>query len=1122
MDIVWRIMIVLVAVTGLADRVSLGEESKVDYLTQIKPLLQSRCYACHGSLKQEANLRLDTVQLIKKGGDSGDIIAEGDKAASSVLIERVSTTDVANRMPPEHEGEKLAPAQVELLRKWIAAGAPAPEDEQPELDPREHWSFRPIVRPLIPTGLPGEWANNSIDAFIAQKHVQNHLTPQVEPPRVVLLRRLTLDLIGLPPTAEEIAAFEADASPDWYEKAVERLLADPRHGERWARHWMDVWRFSDWSGLGDQLRTSQRHMWHWRDWIVESLNNDTPYDEMLRQMLAADEIYPSDINKLRATGFLARNFSIFNRNAWMDQTVEHVGKGLLGLTLNCAKCHDHKFDPVSQADFYKFRAFFEPYLVRLDMVPGELDLIRNGIPRVYDALLETPTYLFIRGEDSRPDTSAVIAPGIPELFEFEQLSIQAVNLPAEASQPARREGILETHLSVARKAVQTAEANLQNALKQLKAADTDRLLAAKTKVPATAEVAVKQEGNQAISGNLIETFATLDKSRWEINGGQWEHQSGHVEQKQDGPHRSALRLKLQPSQDFEATLRFRILGGSRWRSVGIGFDTVRTENSVESANPASQQFVYVSGASEDSKVQISTTLNGKSTYPSAGRKGMAVEIGRDYTLRVRVRGTLINVSLNGEDLLAWRTPVSRRDGFIELVTYDALALLEEFSLRPLAKEINLTEAANGEVTAGNDIESKWKTAQYQLSLAEVDLAIAQAELKSVLARSEAMQIAWNSSDNALVLNRKQDAVRAERHVAAAKAKRVVLVAEQDVAKAPADKKQALEKKLETTRESLTKAISATEADVQPSDEFTPLSGAKWTATRFQFTGKDDPEIPLPSLSTGRRTALANWITDPRNPLTARVAVNHLWTRHFGDSLVGATFDLGRNVPAPVHSDLIDWLASELIEQKWSMKHLHRLIVNSKTYRMGSSVADREEELKSDPDNHFLWRRVPIRIESQLVRDSILALADTLDPTIGGPSVPSKDQAQSKRRSLYFFHSGNERNAFLTTFDDAAVGECYRRDQSIVPQQALALSNSGLVLDSAGPIAKRISSISSDEGSFIRNAFKVVLGIEPKAAEIVACQQALASWRNESDVTDDSARSNLVWVLLNHNDFVTLR
>ena len=189
---------------------------------------------------------------------------------------------------------------------------------------------------------------------------------------------------------------------------------------------MDVWRYSDWWGLGAQHRNSHKFIWHWRDWIVESLNSDLGYDEMVRQMLAGDELYPNDLDKLRGSGYLVRNWFLFNRNQWMDETVEHVAKGFLGLTLNCAKCHDHKFDPVGQHEYYQFRAFFEPYHVRVDMLPGKTDLSQDGIPRPYDAAPETPTYLFQRGNDKDPDLSTVLAPNIPQVLKLPLPAIKEV------------------------------------------------------------------------------------------------------------------------------------------------------------------------------------------------------------------------------------------------------------------------------------------------------------------------------------------------------------------------------------------------------------------------------------------------------------------------------------------------------------------------------------------------------------------------------------------------------------------------------------------------------------------------------------------------------------------------
>ena len=240
---------------------------------------------------------------------------------------------------------------------------------------------------------------------------------------------------------------------------VDRLLASPQYGERWGRHWMDVWRYSDWYGLGAEVRNSQPHIWHWRDWIIESLNADKGYDRMVLEMLAADEAAPDDPDALRATGFLARNWFKFNRNTWLEDTVEHTAKAFLGLTLNCAHCHDHKYDPIAQADYYRFRAFFEPHTIRTDRVPGEPDTQKDGLPRVYDCDPDAQTFLFVRGDEKRPVTDRPLAPGIPQVMEHQAPlgAIAAVPLPPRTYYPALQPFLREETLAQVRADVEARE-----------------------------------------------------------------------------------------------------------------------------------------------------------------------------------------------------------------------------------------------------------------------------------------------------------------------------------------------------------------------------------------------------------------------------------------------------------------------------------------------------------------------------------------------------------------------------------------------------------------------------------------------------------------------------------------
>ncbi len=458
-----RLLIVIVGL--LPGRLAGGEAPDpraVDYTRDIKPVLSKHCYACHGALHQKARLRLDTVVLMKKGGDSGSAIEPGS-SGDSLIIDAVTGAQ-GWRMPPESEGAPLTADEIAGLKAWIDQGAKSPSDELPQPDPRRHWSFHGPVRPAVPAvaelGDGAGWVRNAIDSFVAVEHRKHGLKPRPIAEPATLVRRVYLDLTGLVPSPEVVRAFAADPSDQAYEALVEGLLGSPEYGERWGRHWMDVWRYSDWDGFGAEVRESQPHIWRWRDWIVESLNHDLPYDRMIVAMLAADETDPCDTAALRATGFLARNWYKFNRNVWLEDTVEHTAKAFLGLTLNCAKCHDHKYDPIPQTDYYAFRAFFEPYAVRTDAVPGQSDTTKKGLVRVYDEKAETPTFLFERGDEKRPIKEKPLQPSVPRILGV-HASLEPIiplALPPEAFYPGMNKFIREQTLQqidgaiVARKA----------------------------------------------------------------------------------------------------------------------------------------------------------------------------------------------------------------------------------------------------------------------------------------------------------------------------------------------------------------------------------------------------------------------------------------------------------------------------------------------------------------------------------------------------------------------------------------------------------------------------------------------------------------------------------------------
>jgi hypothetical protein len=270
---------------------------------------------------------------------------------------------------------------------------------------------------------------------------------------------------------------------------------------------------------------------------------------------------------------------------------------------------------------------------------------------------------------------------------------------------------------------------------------------------------------------------------------------------------------------------------------------------------------------------------------------------------------------------------------------------------------------------------------------------------------------------------------------------------------------------------------------------------------------------FPTASTGRRLALARWITDRANPLAARVAVNHVWARHFGEPLCATMFDFGRNGQPPTHPALVDWLAAEFMDHGWSLKDLHRLMVTSATYKTDSRTDPAAAAI--DPDNRYLWRMNPRRMEAEVVRDSVLAVAGRLDLTVGGPELDYQQGLTTVRRSLYYRHANEKQMLFLTVFDAANVNECYRRAASIVPQQALALANSSLTAENARVVADRLGP-TADDTAFVAAAFRCVLGRPPTPSEVGETLRFLATAKSPQ------SRERLVHVLFNHNDFVTIR
>ena len=900
----------------------------------IRPLLETRCLGCHNSELKQSGLDLSTRAGLLRGGSRGPAIV-ADSPEQSLLVQLVRHKQRPHM--PFMDG-KLPDEALARVVEWVNAGAPydaalvSADKKDAGTHSTDHWAFQPPTRPDVPVVSNARWVRNTIDAFIAAEHEGRGLNPVPPAKRRVLLRRVYLDLIGLPPTPEQIEAFLADASDDAYETVVDQLLESPRYGERWGRHWMDVWRYSDWYGFRqiDELRNAQYHIWHWRDWIIDAVNENKGYDRMIVEMLAGDEVAPNDPKVLRATGYLARNWYKFSRNVWLQDTVEHTAAGFLGITLKCARCHDHKYDPIQQEEYYRFRAFFEPHDVRTDRVPGEPDLSQAGIPRVYDADLSAKTFLFLGGDEAKPVEERPLEPGVPRAVGGSKLNIQPLSVDLEARYPDFRPFVHEDVVTQAKQEIEKAEKDVAQAAEEVAAA--------------------RQHLASGTAEEVSQPAAPVSKS----------------------------------------------------------------------AEPAEE-------ASEE-EVDPETRLKRAEAAHALAEKVLVTARSKLPALKARITADKAKHSDPQEP------------------NWEALAL----------------EAKKVERVAN-------------LRLAD----------ESVLRVQQLLKETEGSED-------------------------------------PLD--EDIEKKLTKAREQLKTAQEALESH----PDYTPI-------------GKMYPET-----STGRRLALAKWIAGKSNPLTARVAVNHMWRRHFGSALVPTVANFGLSGKPPTHPELLDWLAVEFMDQDWSMKVMHRLMVTSNTYRMQSSERHVAGSNRSkDPDNIYLWRMSPRRMEAEVVRDSVLHVSGSLDSMMGGTEIDQAEGAAVPRRSVYFQHTPDLQMQFLSAFDPANPLECYERLETVVPQQALALANSELGLTQARLLARDLTEQAADRGrpaAFVNAAFERVLGRPPTQKERARSKGFLKSQADRlrdpgklaafeggdaSEVPPSAepwlrARENLIHVLFNHNEFVTIR
>jgi Protein of unknown function (DUF1553)/Protein of unknown function (DUF1549)/Planctomycete cytochrome C len=1163
-----------VACVSLLPSVVMSAEP-INYLSAIKPIFKQRCFACHGVLKQEGELRLDTVVLMRVGGDSGSAI-EPREAKNSLLIERVSAEDEAGRMPPE--GEPITSDQITLLKMWIDQGSQAPKDEQPEEDPRDHWAFQRLLRPAVPKVKHDDWGRNEIDAFVVAEHDRRGLSPLPLANKHVLLRRVYLDLIGLPPTRDELNAFLTDESANAYEKVVKRLLDRPQYGERWGRHWMDVWRYSDWYGRRHvpDVWNSAPQIWRWRDWIVRSLNEDHGYDRMLREMLAADEISPEDDESGYATGYLIRNWYALNPNDWMRSTVEHTGKAFLGLTFNCAHCHDHKYDPITQDDYFRLRAFFEPLYIRQDRVPGEADpgpfqdynystlrkIQRLGAVRVFDKKPDAPTWFYTGGDErNRVKDRGSIPPGVPAFLADSLPEIESVELPTRAWYPGLRPAVQETVLAQARQAIVAAEEAVAAAKQdddEPSPAAHDQLAKADAAYAASVEKAKHAGSSGALVGKQSLFFDATAGRRI-------------VQNKLPGlksvEDRFTLEFQLLILTDAHFNFQFAKDVVKGLTAGYVAFEKGR----IVSYQPGSftefetGRYDFSSGQkrfhvklvlqTEADRCLLTVRLlpDGKTLVDRVPVALNGWNPVGDPTKAITLDARTGSVAVIDELIMTSPAPVDIADGSpvtvahfdFEPPTYpdgrDVVGLggweASPSSVAPAASVVSST-AGNAQLRSlMQQVEAARRVVHAQtlrLRAAMAQEVAARTNLASIEARIAADRARYGETPDIDTVALARTASHLEREAALREAEADVLAQERTLA--DAESKPADDTKRSKDVTAATKGLAAAKAALDKARKTLADETQTETYTAFSAT--------YPRTSTGRRRALAAWITSRDNPLTARVAVNHIWMRHFHAPLVASVNDFGRNGDSPTHPELLDWLAVELMDSGWSMKHLHRLIVSSAAYRRISSAKDASQWIVLDPENKLLWRMNTGRMEAEVIRDSLLYCAGKLDPKMGGQELENSESLTTHRRSLYYsvYPEQGGKSPLGELFDGPDALECYRRTRTIIPQQALALTNSDLVHEVSAAIVSdweggedererlgdnRLGDKETEQ--FVVEVFETILSRRPSDAELRICRDAFNEHREllmkssgGSEKGSRGARESIVRALLNHNDFVTVR
>ena len=1122
----FRLITVFGLLLGLMVAVSARAASKgpVDFDRDIRPILSENCFACHGpdDKERKAKLRLDRKEDAFKRLKSGGLAIVPGSPDKSELITRITTRDEDDVMPPPKSGKKLTPAQVDLFRRWVAEGAKW----------QSHWAFVKPERPPLPQVKNKKWPRNEIDYFVLARLEKEGLKPSSEADLPTLIRRATLDATGLPPTPQEVDAFLADKDSTAYEKLVDRLLDSPRYGEHEARYWLDAARYADSHGYHID---SERSMWKYREWVIDAFNRNLPFDQFTIEQLAGDLLPAATIEQKIGSGYVRCNMSTGEGGAIEDEykskytfdRVETTSTIWLGLTMTCARCHTHKYDPIEQREYYGLYALFnnldesimdgnrpnpDPFLklptkdqaerqlwlkqridegqAKLDSPVSDLDAAQAQWANHWHEKLNAGwTVLAPASLKSTngaefiilDDQSVLVQGPNPEqdvhqaTFQLEAGDLGAVRLETLPHDSLPQQG--SGRADDGRFELSEFETELVSADAEGKPREPKKLKFARA-------AADSREGDRSIS-RAIDGKA---ESAWTIptNAVSETHVALFVldEPMKIEPN-SELRIRLhyQASKSKRALGHFRLAAARNaellraliaprpdpWHVVGPFKSESLETGLARQYDPEKEIELNKSYPGVREEIQWSSKPefeDGKSHVFVDELHGVHGVYYFYRTINVAAARS-VELTLNADDL--FKVWVNDRPVFEQ-------ATKRKSEDGPAKFSVSLTQGDNKILVKVVNYQGPCRFG-FNADLGEPDRP--PADVTVVLAAT----CSPSGTDKTLVRNFYRRATSPE------------FRALFDTVSKWREENDALEKEIPTT-------MVAKEVE-KPRDTFLLMRG------EYDRKGeKIEPGVPAilppwPAHTPKNRLGLAKWLVDPSHPLTARVTVNRSWQQCFGIGLVKTVEDFGVQGERPSHPELLDWLATEFIRSGWDMKHLQRLILTSATYRQSSRVTP--ELLAKDPENRLLARGPRFRVDAEAVRDTALFVSGLLVEKEGGHSVkpfqppglweavsynnaqkyvPDTDAAQY-RRSLYIYWKRQSPPPNMLIFDAPTREYCVvRRPRTNTPLQALTLLNDPQFVEASRAFAQRVmTEAGPDPKQRIIYAFRLATARKPGADEM---------------------------------------